>query len=279
MSYRIVVDSCCDLTDEDRKSRSYSVVPLTLIVGQEEIIDDETFSQADFLRKVRECSECPKSACPSPQRYMQEYETADDIYVVTLSSKLSGSYDSAQTGRKMYIEEYGEKNIHVFDSCSAASGELLLARLILEKAESGMTFSKVVEEVEAYRKKMVTYFVLENLETLKKNGRLTGMKAVLATTLNIKPVMKSTPEGTIEKAGQSRGFFRALEKMAELVGLSTKADQPKRRAVISHCNNMKGALLLQQQLEKCCSFQEIVITEAAGVTSMYANDGGVVVSA
>lgn len=279
MSYKIIVDSCCDLTQEDRADGHFSVVPLTLIVGEQEMIDDETFNQADFLKKVRECSSCPKSACPSPQRYMEEYDGADDIYVVTLSDQLSGSYNSAENGRRMYTEEHGEKNIHVFNSISAAAGEVLLAHLIHEKAQAGMEFAQIVEEVEHYKASMATYFVLETLDTLKKNGRLTGMQAIIATTLNIKPIMRGTRIGSIEKAGQCRGFLKALMKMVEDVNEDTKDDQENRIAVICHCNNEKAALAAKEKMEKTAHYRDIIITDTAGVSSMYANDGGVIISA
>lgn len=278
MSFKIVVDSCCDLIPEYRDDEHFKVVPLTLIVGEEEIVDDETFDQALFLKKVRECSACPKSACPSPQQYMAEYKDADDIYVVTLSEQLSGSYGSAQTGRQMYIEEHGEKNIHVFNSISAACGELLLAKMIFERAGGGMEFEKVVQEVEDFKKSMQTFFVLKSLDSLKKNGRLTGLKSIIATTLNIKPVMYGTRVGTIEKAAQSRGFENALIKMVGLINEQTEGTQESRPVTISHCNNREAAELVKEHLLKKGAYPDVIITDAAGVSSLYANDGGVVVS-
>ena len=114
MSFHIVCDSCTDLTEEDLKKGCYTLVPLTLLVDGEEIIDDETFDQADFLAKVAASKESVKSACPAPESYMEAYSKADDIYVVTLSAELSGSYNSAVLGKNLYEEENGTKNIHVF---------------------------------------------------------------------------------------------------------------------------------------------------------------------
>ena len=105
MSFHIVCDSCTDLTEEDLKKGCYTLVPLTLLVDGEEIIDDETFDQADFLAKVAASKESVKSACPAPESYMEAYSKADDIYVVTLSAELSGSYNSAVLGKNLYEEE------------------------------------------------------------------------------------------------------------------------------------------------------------------------------
>ena len=172
------------------------------------ITDDESFDQADFLRRVAASPECPKSSCPSPERYMELYEGDEKrVYVVTLSSELSGSYNSAELGRKLWKEEHGDdgKQIYVFNSRSASVGETLIGLKIQECEEQGLSFENVVRTVEDYIEGQHTYFVLENLDTLRKNGRLTGIKSFVASALNIKPVMGSTPEGTICQLGQARG--------------------------------------------------------------------------
>ena len=115
MSYKIVVDSCGELTKEMKESGKFESVALSMEVGDHQIVDDDTFNQADFLKKVAECPECPKSSCPSPERYMESYQCeAEHVYVVTLSAELSGSYNSAVLGKNLYAEEYGEKQIHIF---------------------------------------------------------------------------------------------------------------------------------------------------------------------
>ena len=116
MSYKIIADSCCEFPEEYRKDPRFQSIPLELMVEEEVIIDDETFDQADFLRKVAASPKCPKSACPSPEKYMEAYRTeAENVFVFTLSSKLSGSHNSAELGKKLYHEKYGDKNIYVCD--------------------------------------------------------------------------------------------------------------------------------------------------------------------
>ena len=195
MGYKIIVDSCGELTDEMKASGNFETASLQIDVAGYHIIDDETFDQADFLRRVAESEECPKSSCPSPERYMEGYHCdAERVYAVTLSAELSGSYNSAVLGENLYHEEYGEKNIYVFNSRSASVGETLIAMKIAECEEKGMSFQEVIRTVESYIASQDTYFVLETLDILKKNGRLKGLKAVMATALNIKPVMGATPE-------------------------------------------------------------------------------------
>ncbi len=277
--YKIIVDSCGELPEELKKDGHFSTVSLELEVDGYRIRDDETFNQLDFLRRVRESIMCPKSSCPAPDEYMRAYEgEAERVYVVTLSGKLSGSYNSAVLGKNLYEEEHEDgKKIHVFNSKSASIGETLIALKIQEKEEAGLSFEEVVAETEAYLDSMNTYFVLETLDTLRKNGRLTNLKAFIANTLNIKPVMGSTKEGTICQLDQARGMNRALEKMVANMVSRTK-DCENRILAIAHCNCPERAALVKQKIEKVAKFKKIIIINTAGVSSMYANDGGVIMA-
>lgn len=282
MKYKIVIDSCGDLTTELKNDERIESIPLELQVGEYRTWDDKSFDQADFLKRVAACAECPKSSCPSPERYMEAYVTkAPDVYVVTLSSNLSGSYNSALLGKNLYHEKYGEKNIHVIDSCSASIGQTQIALKIMELAEEGKGFEEIIKLVESFRDAQDTYFVLDNLETLRKNGRLSNVKAMVASTLSIKPIMGSTDEGTIVQLGQSIGMKKALQKMTDMIvkKIMTEIEAPeKARIMISHCNCPERAEHTKQLLEERVKVKEILIVDTAGISSMYANDGGVIVT-
>ena len=277
MSFNIVCDSCTDLTEEDLKKGCYTLVPLTLLVDGEEIIDDETFDQADFLAKVAASKESVKSACPAPESYMEAYSKADDIYVVTLSAELSGSYNSAVLGKNLYEEENGTKNIHVVNSRGAATTQVLIARKLNEYASQGMPFEEVVDKIEEYTTSLRTYFVLETLEVLRKNGRLSRLSATIAGALNIKPVMIGTRDGVIQKAAQARGMKKALAKMVEHMG-SEGRDLTRRQFVISHCNCYERAVYVKELIKKHLHAEDVDIVDTKGVSSLYACDGGIIVS-
>lgn len=278
MRYKIVVDSCCELPEYLKKDPHFEIVPLGLEVGENRIWDDETFDQHDFLKKVAQCPECPRSSCPSPERYMNAYETeAEHVYVITLSANLSGSYNSAMLGKALYEEVHGEKKICVMDSCSASCGETQLALKAMELEEQGIGFEEAVVCLEELRSQMGTYFVLDNLETLRKNGRLTGVKALVASTLSIKPVMAGTREGTIEQIGQGIGIKKALQKMAEAV-VKNVTEPEKKILMISHCNNPERAESVRRMVTDRIRVRDVIIMDTAGVSSMYANDGGVIVT-
>lgn len=277
MNYKIVIDSCGELLDEWKKDEHFESVPLTLNVGGETIVDDETFNQREFLQKVAACPECPKSACPSPERYMKAYDCdAEHVYAVTLSAELSGSYNSAVLGRTLFLEEQPDKKIYVFNSRSASIGQTLIGMKIQECEEAGCTFEEVVSRVEAYIAEQNTFFVLDNLETLRKNGRLSTVKALVANALKIKPVMGSTPEGTICQLDQARGINKALIKMVQHIEEKTK-DSEKKVLAISHCNCSERAAVLKNAIQERIPVKKIVVLDTAGVSSMYANDGGVIV--
>ena len=278
MKYKIIVDSCGELTPEMKQDERFASAALTLEVGADTIVDDDSFDQADFLRKVAAYPECPKSACPSPERYMKAYDCeAEHIYAVTLSSELSGSYNSALLGKNLLLEDHPEKKIHVFNSCSASIGQTLIAAKIQECEEAGMSFEEVVSTVDRYIEGQHTFFVLENLDTLRKNGRLSKVKALVASALKIKPVMGSTDEGSICQLDQARGMNRAMIKMVEQV-IAKTPDSADKVLAISHCNCPARAQVLKEAFEERMKLAKIIVLDTAGVSSMYANDGGVIVA-
>ena len=277
MSYKIVVDSCCELPEKYKNDGRFQIVPLGLEVGEYVILDDENFDQKVFLKKVADYPLCPKSSCPSPEKFIEAYhDEAEEIYAVTLSSHLSGSYNSAELAKSLYAEKYGKKKIHVIDSESASCGETQLVEEILVCKEEGLSFEETVKRVETFKRKMRTYFVLDNLETLRKNGRLSGVKALVASTLNIKPVMVGNL-GVIEQKGQAIGINKALAKMADCIVNDVENPQ-ERMLMITHCNCPERAEFMRGLMEKRASYRDVLIMDTAGVSSMYANDGGVIVT-
>lgn len=277
MSYKIVVDSCCELPVECQNDERYEIVPLGLEVDDELIMDDESFDQAYFLKKVAASSNCPKSFCPSPEKFMEAYKTeAENVFVFTLSSKLSGSYNSAEVGKKLYIEKYGEKNIFICDSESASCGECQQALLAASLSDEGLPFEEICKRLTYYRNHMKTYFVLDNLETLRKNGRLTGVKALVASTLSIKPVMGSN-KGEIIQLGQAIGIKKALARMADTV-IKEAVDPETKTLMITHCNCKDRAESVKKMILEKIKCKDVLVMDTRGVSSMYANDGGVIVT-
>lgn len=277
MSFKIVVDSCCDLTLQMLRDPCFQKVPLTIRSNGSTFVDDANFDQADLLWAMKQSAEGTSTACPAPQAYLDAYRSGvDDVYVVTLSALLSGSHNSAEQARLLLVEEEPGINVYVFNSCSAASGEALVALKIRELASTGLPFQQVVHEVEQFIYQMQTMFVLESLENLRKNGRLTRLQAVITGALRIKLFMGATPEGEICKLGQALTTKQALNKMVDKV--SADPNHEGRTLAICHCNCPERAVQLKAKFEEVCRFAHILLLEAGGITSVYADDGGIVIA-
>lgn len=277
MTYKIIGDSCLDLTKETKQDPHFQLIPLTLEIDDHVMIDDETFDQKDFLKRVKASEACPRSACPSPETFKKAFSCEEEmVFVITLSQHLSGTYNSARVGKQMYEEEFGEgKKIHIFSSDSASVGETLIAFRIRELAEAGEPFEEIVKKTQDFLEHMDTYFVLETLDFLKKNGRLTGLTALLATALNIKPVMRGD-HGVIVKLDQARGIDRALRKMCDAVAARVKNPGEKILA-IAHCNCPERARAARDYILSKIPVREVYLTDTAGVSSLYAGDGGIII--
>ena len=277
MSFKIIVDSCCDLTPAQLREECFVKVPLTIRVGDHTVVDDDTFDQGELLWRMKESDTAPQSACPSPAQYLEAFDCgADDLYVVTLSALLSGSHNAAAQARSIWLEEHPESRVHIFNSCSASAGEVLVALKIQELAQSGMDFTTVVDQVSRYINEMETYFVLETLDNLRKAGRLTRVQSIVTSTLRIKLLMGATPEGEICKKGQAMSVKQALNKMVALMADDLK--HVGKRLSIVHCNCLERAFYVKELAMKQCRFDEILVSDTGGISTMYANDGGIVVA-
>ncbi len=283
MSYRIIADSSCDLSYESKLKGKVTKVPLILTVGDKEIIDDESLNQKQLIADIAACQTSPKSACPSPQKYLDaiEEEYADEIYIITLSSKLSGSFNSASLAKDMYLEEHEDdekkSEIFVIDSQSASVGESRIAEYIYKVKEENPTLSgnETFLRAENFRDNQETLFVLDNLDTMRKNGRMSRVQAIVTSILNIKLVLAGD-KGEIVKIDQARGIDKALDKMVDAIVLRAK-NAGATVLVISHCNNYERAMRVIEEIKKKASFLEITVSEMSGLSTLYANDGGIIV--
>lgn len=277
MKYRIIADSCCDLTDEIKREMNIDIVPLTLRLGHREYVDNQELDVSQYVKDMNSYSEAPKTSCPSPMDFISKYKEDGSIFVVTLSSRLSGAYQSAVIAKDMFVDETEQKFIHVFDSVSASAGETLICRKIHELAESGLKEIEIVEKVTKYISEMKTFFLLESLEHLAKAGRLNRIIAKIATFLEIKAIMGGTEEGTIKLVEKVRGYKSAFARFIETIGKEGTQFEDKILA-IAHCNCFERAENLKAEIEKNYNFKEIIVVGMSGLSSTYADDGGLVIA-
>lgn len=276
MKYKIVGDSSCDLTKEMEKKYDIAIAPLSFSLDGEEFIDDETLDLGAYLKKINESPNTPKSSCPSIQDYLDRFEGDYDwIFGVTISSELSGSYNSAMNAQKMFLEKYENKRVHIFNSKAASSAEVLIVYKIIEFAEAGFGFDEIVEKVEAHIKETKVLFVLDKIDTLEKNGRLSSMKAKIVRVLNLKLILTTDKEGAIDMFDKARGTNKALRKMVKSIG-EIGAPSKGRKFAVSHCNALDRALFIKEIVEEMYEYDEVIILETRGLSSTYTNEGGVI---
>jgi len=280
MSIQIIIDSCCDVTAALRRAMRFEVASLTVRVGEQSFRDDETLSVPALLQAMKACKDPATSACPSPEEYASLMRKADQSVVVTLSSKLSGSYNAAMVARDMVLEEFPEKRIHVFDSESASAGELRIALLLRQYIDGGMEFDEIVEKVTEFIAGMKTFFVLEDLSNLVKNGRISKVAGLMGTMLSIRPIMGENGHGEIIQLDKVRGTQTAMRRLVEIVAAHTNQfPQNTLTLVLSYCNCPQRATELKEKLlAASAALKEVILVPTCGISTVYANDGGVVLA-
>ncbi len=277
----ILADSCCDLSPELLKKTQAKVAPLTITIDDTHYVDDGTVDIPPYLAAMKASKNPVRSACPSPDLYAEDIKAAaGDCFIVTLSSKLSGSHNAAALGAQLAEEEQPEKKVHIFDSESASAGETYLALMIHDLIAAGKTFEQIVDAVEEKIRSMHTLFVLDSLDNLVKNGRISKTVALLANVLSIRLLMSDDGHGAIKNISKARGIKGALTQMVETCRKHTEGlAAASQRLVISYCNCPERARQVRDMIrEKCPAIGEIVMTPTSALSSMYANDGGVVIA-
>ncbi len=282
MKYKIVVDSCCDLTDDMKSWNDFEVVPLSLEVADYHIFDDENFDQDDFIGRMKANGGNAKSACPAPDAFKKAYEgDYDAVFVLTITDKLSGTFNSALQGKMLYEDEFGDgKKIVVFNSLATSGIETIVAKKIKALVDSGLDADEVEAKINDYIVNNTgLYFCLESLDALKSNGRLFALAAKVLEKIRVKLICKRTSEGNISLAAQDITLNRAMMKMSNLIADELKdKDLSNETLIVSYvCCKDRG----QQIADKICEkahFGNVQVIKASGLNSLYASDGGVIVS-
>lgn len=278
MKYKIVGDSSCDVNKDMEALHNISIVPLSFILDGESFVDDDNLDLDDYLSKIAASPNVPKSSCPSIQDYLDKFEGDHEwVFGVTLSSELSGSYNSAMNARAMFLEENPDKKCHIFNSRGASTMEALIALKAAELSEKGLSFEQIVEDIEAYIDEAKVMFVLDKIDTLEKNGRMSSMKAKIVRALNLKLILGATPEGAIDMIGKARGSKKALTKMVQDMKKVGTISKDKIFAV-SHCKAPERAEFVKELVEELYDFKEVIVLKTRGLSSTYANEGGIIIS-
>ncbi|EDS76915.1 putative DegV family protein [Clostridium botulinum C str. Eklund] len=277
MDIKIVADSSCDLSQELKEEMNIDIAPLTLILEGKEYVDNEELNILKYIENMANCKTAPKTACPSPQDYIEKYKGKESVFVVPLSSKLSGSYNSAVLAKNLFLDEIGNKFIHVFDSVTASVGQTIISLKINELSKLNLGEFEIVEKVNKYISEMKTFFLLESLDHLAKAGRLNPIIAKVANMLSIKPIMGSNDDGTIRLVEKTRGYKKAFKRFIDIIG-EEGSNLEQKVLGIAHCNCLERALKFKEEVLKRYNFKYIVVVEMSGLSTTYADDGGLVIA-
>ena len=273
MTWKIVADSGCDYRQlvSPATDTTFVSVPLKIQVADQLFIDDHHLNIDQMMETMYATSEASKSACPSPDDYLRSFEGGDNIIVVTITGTLSGSHNSAQLAKNIYLEEHPETNIHVIDSLSAGGEVDLFVDKLNELIGQGLSFEEVVQTITAYQDKTKLLFVLAKVDNLVKNGRLSKLLGTVVGLLNIRMVGEASETGTLELLQKARGPKKSLQAAYEEL---VKAGYSGGRIVMAHRSNEKFCQQLSDLILERFPQADIKILPTSGLCSFYAEDGG-----
>ena len=280
MTWKIVSDSSCDLRAASFHSDSvaFELVPLRIQVGAQAFLDSDQLSVPELLAAMAAEKAASSTACPSPAAFARAFETVDRVVCVTISSNLSGTYHAACIGREMVLEEHPEKQICVLDSLAASGAMVLLirrAQALMEAAGDGGDFQAICDQLRRYQATLRTCFTLENFDNLIKNGRMRPIVGTLLHTLGIHVIAEATEEGTSRVADKARGVNKTYRAITSLMAKSK--DCTDAEVVISHCENLEGAMALKRQILADLPVKHVDLLSCRGLTSFYAMEKGLIV--
>ena len=274
MTWKIIADSGCDFREMANlaKDTQFESVPLTIQVENEIFVDNKELDIDLMMEKMYASSAASKSACPSPDDYLKSFEGADKIFVVTITGTLSGSNNSAQVAKKIFLEEHPDAHIHVIDSLSAGGEVDLLVTKLNELIQQDLSFDEVVQVISRYQEKTKLLFVLAKVDNLVKNGRLSKLLRTVVGLLNIRMVGEASQTGTLELLQKARGSKKALASAIEEL---LKAGYKGGRLIIAHRNNEKLCLQYSQLIQEKYPQAQIETIPTSGLCSFYAEEGGI----
>lgn len=267
----IVSDSSSNLLSFE--GVEYSTVPLKIISETKEYVDDLSLDVEKMVNEMSQSKEKFSTSCPNAYEWLDTFEGKDDIFAITITSKLSGSYNAAETAANMLMEKEPEKKICVLDSFSTGPEMQLIIEKLKELKEKGLPFGEIKEKIKAYMQKTNLIFSLQSLANLAKNGRVSPAVAKIAGVLGIRLVGMAS-EGTLKPLHKCRGEKKTLETLKEvMMAMGYKGGKVR----ISHCLNLEAAQKLKESILSVFPKTDIKINICTALCSFYAEKGGLLV--
>ncbi|MGL6108384.1 DegV family protein [Romboutsia sp.] len=275
---KLITDGSCDLSKDIIEKYNIEVIGLNVLFGDESFIGGEEIDNQTFYKRMSESQQLPKTSCPSPEKFIESYNCeVDNILVLTISSKLSGTYSSAILAKKMFTNENYNKNIEIIDTLNGCAGQGALVVKAAQMIEEGKSFEEIIETIEKIKYKIVHFGTLETLENAIKGGRISALKASIVNAFNFKVIVQIT-DGLVKPVDKARGEVNSLKKVVESV-LQLSGDTSEKILSIAHANCPHKADKVRELLEKEHQFKKIIISEVGPVMGTYTSKGAILVSA
>lgn len=272
---KIISDSSCDLNKEITEKYSIEIVPLNVSFGDDMYIDGE-LDKKEFYRKMSASKELPKTSCPSPERFLKSYEGDEDVIVLTIASKLSGTYSTALLAKTMYEEKNPNKKIAVIDTETGSVAQGILAIKASEMAKEGKSFDEIVETLEKIKKDIVFYGSLETLENAIKGGRINPLAGKIINALNFKVIIK-VGDGEVKPIDKARGDKNSIKKLIDKICYSIGKDEKKSLALV-HANCLEKANKAKDMILENHDFENVIIEEVGAVIGTYSSEGAILIA-
>lgn len=269
---KIVADSSSDVFK--REAVPFSAAPLKIITSERQFLDDEALDIREMVEYLEKYKGKSSTSCPNPEDWLSAFGDAEEIFCVTITSSLSGSYNAAMIAKNQYEEKHPGKRVCVIDSLSTGPEMLLLIRKIEELFTEGKSFEEISEEVREYQKRTGLLFVLESMKNLANNGRVSKISAKLAGVMNIRVVGRASGKGELEPLDKPRGAKMTQIKILERLD---RLGYRGGRLHITHCLNSEAADSLRDGVLSKFPTAEVSIDKCGGLCSFYAEKGGMLI--
>ncbi|MBQ7093206.1 MAG: DegV family protein [Clostridia bacterium] len=247
MAIRLIADSTCDITIKDCERMGVELIPLKVTIDGKTYLDKFELTNEEFYEKMAKAEDIPVTTLASPHDFMDKFDEYpdDDIICITVSSKLSGTYQSAVIAK----EETGRNNIHIVDSCSVSLGAGILVEYAAKMIENGEKAADIGAKLNEIAPKIELYAAVDTLKYLVKGGRLGKASGAVGSLLGIKPVLR-VKDGVIENVSKERGMAKAVAKMKALVEENTDYLENDFPVIYGHSNNESGMESLMAQMSR-----------------------------
>lgn len=276
MKFQIVVDSSSDLTKEyiNRSDIKFNIAPLSINIDKQTYIDDEKLDIKQMLDAMNQFKQKSTSSCPAVGLYEDYFRQAEYTFCVTISSKLSGSFNSASSAKQIVMEE-GKNHIHVIDSKAVSGVEILIVDELVQLIDLGLSFEEICQKIDAYVESTNLLFVLSKFDNLIKNGRMNKFVGMAASLFSIKPLCVAD-DGEIKIFKKIRTLRHAHSSLIEEIGTRCP-NQKGRKLIITHVYAEELANKMKKTIEDLYNFDEVVVINARGLCSFYALEEGIIV--